>query len=176
MENKVITSIQFKRGTKENLEAILVGEKKPLKGEPIWELDTNRIKIGDGVSNYASLPYLAGGSSDVDYIVCPGYYDSELDIFWKETAKINPYPRMINKLYKDLGGGNLYYLGQDNHYATVFTIANPSTYGLVKLYNELGDNTDGSLTQKLASQELNKKCEISKIDLDDESITFKANL
>lgn len=55
---KVINTIQFKRGTKEALTRVLVGENKLLKGEPVWELDSNKIKVGDNVHDYADLPYI----------------------------------------------------------------------------------------------------------------------
>ena len=43
----VINKIQFKRGVKATLEAKLVGVNKPAAGEPIFETDTNKLKIGD---------------------------------------------------------------------------------------------------------------------------------
>lgn len=60
----IIQQIQFKRGTKENLEAVLKNSNKPAAGEPIWEYDTNKMKIGDGINNYADLPYISGGSDN----------------------------------------------------------------------------------------------------------------
>ena len=55
-----IKTIQFKRGNKDRLEEVLVGSKRPLQGEPIYELDTNKFKIGDGKKDYKDLPYLGG--------------------------------------------------------------------------------------------------------------------
>lgn len=60
-KNKKIESLQLKRGTHEKLESLLIGDKKPLYGEPIWETDTNRLKIGDGEKDYKDLPYLDKG-------------------------------------------------------------------------------------------------------------------
>ena len=37
-------------------------------GQPFYELDSHKLKIGDGSSNYSDLPYVAGGSSEVS---CP---------------------------------------------------------------------------------------------------------
>lgn len=69
MADTVVKSIQFKRGKKEALERVLVGANRPLKGEPILEYgegeDLNKppkLKIGDGKSNYADLPYFGAGS------------------------------------------------------------------------------------------------------------------
>lgn len=60
--------VQFKRGTKVNLELVLRDANKPLVGEPIWETDTNKMKVGDGINNYADLPYIGGGESQQQII------------------------------------------------------------------------------------------------------------
>lgn len=60
-----ITSIQVKRGTKEALTRVLVGDNKPKSGEPIYETDTYKLKIGDGINDYGNLGYIAGDGSIV---------------------------------------------------------------------------------------------------------------
>ena len=59
-----IKTIQFKRGLKTSLEAKLTTEVLgiPLAGEPIFETDTGKLKIGDGINSYVDLPYISGGS------------------------------------------------------------------------------------------------------------------
>lgn len=52
-----ISSIQFKRGSKTTLINKLKGDNKPKAGEPIFETDTNRLKIGDGIHDYEDLTY-----------------------------------------------------------------------------------------------------------------------
>ena len=49
-----MTEIQLKRGTALNLSAV-----NPVlaAGEPCWESDTNKFKIGDGTTAWADLPY-----------------------------------------------------------------------------------------------------------------------
>lgn len=61
-----IKTIQFKRGLKASLEAKLTvdGLGVPLAGEPIFEIDTGKLKIGDGKTAYIDLPYLQGSSVD----------------------------------------------------------------------------------------------------------------
>lgn len=54
-EVKVNAVLLFKKGTKADLEA---SSSIPRDGEPIFETDTGRLKVGDGVSAYASLPYI----------------------------------------------------------------------------------------------------------------------
>lgn len=73
----VIKTIQFKRGSKENLERRLVAGDLgvPLAGEPIFEFDKNdpttgKLKIGNGVSSYKNLPYISGsGGEDNRFII-----------------------------------------------------------------------------------------------------------
>ena len=52
-----IEVIQLKRGNKAVLEAVLCGERKPADGEPIFEIDTGKLKFGDGQHNYVDLEY-----------------------------------------------------------------------------------------------------------------------
>ena len=47
--------ILFKRGTKAEFEQI---EFTPRAGQPIFETDTKRLKVGDGVTPYDQLPYI----------------------------------------------------------------------------------------------------------------------
>jgi hypothetical protein len=72
-----IKDIQFKRGTKAALEAKLIdGELGvPKAGEPIYETDSGKIKIGDGKTSYADLNYFGNdlAQDDGDYfILCGG--------------------------------------------------------------------------------------------------------
>ena len=63
-DTKVIREIQHKRGTLADLTAVLKGANKPLSGELIWEIDTNRLKIGNGVDDYEDLAYLTSEHVD----------------------------------------------------------------------------------------------------------------
>lgn len=69
MSNDIkIRTVQFKRGLKAILEARLIPEDLgvPMVAEPIFETDTGKLKIGDGVTSYIDLPYIAGGESGSD--------------------------------------------------------------------------------------------------------------
>jgi hypothetical protein len=61
-----IKNIQFKRGKKAVLETKLVPELLgvPKDGEPIYETDTRKLKIGNGVTAYVDLPYFGGNNSN----------------------------------------------------------------------------------------------------------------
>lgn len=54
-----LKTIQLKRGTKAVLEARLTADDLgiPKKSEPIYEIDTAKLKFGDGERSYADLPY-----------------------------------------------------------------------------------------------------------------------
>lgn len=171
MAMSTIKSIQFKRGTKAALICRLVAEDKPLRGEPIWETDTNKLKIGDGVNDYADLPYITGDGSTSSDLVRIGYYDSETDIFWKEQTKVNALPRLTTSLYLDKASAFVYYL-QDNKYTELFGLANKNTYGLSKLYDSTGQNTDGSMTQKAITDSFNNIVDVSE---EDELLDIKNN-
>lgn len=150
MIDNIIKSIKFKRGTKESLERLLIDDKKPLAGEPIFETDTYKLKIGDGYTDYKDLPY-------IDYsgdIVLEGYYDKENDVFWKEELHINPYPRYIDKIYRDLKSSLYYYL-RNNIYTLMIEVASSTTYGVSKLYETTGQNIDGGISQKGLTDALN---------------------
>jgi hypothetical protein len=54
--------IQLRRGKKAFWES-----ENPIlhEGEPGYERDTRKLKIGDGVTPWLDLPYAAGGASDI---------------------------------------------------------------------------------------------------------------
>jgi len=146
-------TIQFKRGTKEKLEQRLVpGDLGvPAKGEPIWETDTNKLKIGDGITSYINLDYF-GGDVD-DHLVLEGYYSLEDDKFYDkplDDPDKQRLPEWSSKLYKDLDTGNSYYyksLTVGKH----FKVLNIN----VNLYNSSGQNVDGAMTQKAVTDAIN---------------------
>lgn len=152
--SNTIKSIQFKRGTKTALISNLKGDNKPLRGEPIWETDTNKLKIGDGEKDYEDLPYVAGDGSSSSDLVLFGYYDKDLDVFWKEEAKINVLPRFVTSLYIDKLSKLIYNL-VDNVYTLLINVADKNTYGLSRLYDSFGQNEDGSINQKILTDGLN---------------------
>lgn len=65
---EIIQKLQFKRGTKAILEARLTpsGLGVLLSGEPAYETDTQKMKIGDGTHKYADLPYVGAGAGGLD--------------------------------------------------------------------------------------------------------------
>ena len=145
-----INSIQLRRGTQNALETVLISDRKPLAGEPIWESDTNRLKIGNGVNNYIDLPYVSGsgGSSGV-YVGY--YYNGE---FYEDDQHTIIIGHTRQAIYLDLGDTGTYFWSSTNKFQLTTPTATSSTAGVSKLYNTLGQNTDGGCTQKVVSDEI----------------------
>lgn len=116
-------TIQFKRGKKEALEKILVGDNRPKNGEPILELSDNptkppRLKIGDGNLDYKNLPYFNEAGSVESSIVFGNHYefpsvgqenvlyvakDEKKNFIWDESSL--RYVALVAEVNKIDGGG-----------------------------------------------------------------------
>lgn len=77
-----IEVIQLKRGNKATLETVLRGERKPADGEPIFEIDTGKLKFGDGQRDYVDLEYF--GADDIEIT---GSLDGQILIYNKSLDK-----------------------------------------------------------------------------------------
>ena len=53
-----MTTIKFRRDTSANWTSV---NPIPAQGEPCYETDTGKLKIGNGSDNYIALPYVSGG-------------------------------------------------------------------------------------------------------------------
>jgi hypothetical protein len=53
-------AVQHRRGT---LAALTAANEIPFAGQIYFESDTNKLKVGDGVTAYNSLPYIVGGAA-----------------------------------------------------------------------------------------------------------------
>jgi len=139
----IIESIQFKRGTKAKLEERLrAGDLGvPLRGEPIWETDTNKLKIGNGTDAYIDLEYFSGNT--IDNLVLEGYYDTTDGCFYDlppEYIDRHKLTEWTDRLYRDLTTNKVYYFKSIGRFTEL--------YSPVKLYSTSGQNTDGAMTQK----------------------------
>lgn len=129
----------------------------PAKGEVCLVNTSNsglRALVGDGQKTYNQLDY-------VDYIFFKGYFDGK--VFWKEEEFVNELEKNINKIYIALNSNNDLYIYNGENYEKLYNLpyANSKTSGVVKLYDEVGNNTDGSMTQRAITEELEKKVETS---------------
>lgn len=141
----------------------------PLKGE-ILLVDTDpndptqlRSKIGDGNKTFSQLPYSDQFIRDsVSGIVVHGYYYNG-QFYTDEDHKINIVPYSY-KIYIDIVSKNIYgYFDEDHAYSQLGEIATATsqTPGVMKLYSDTGNHTDGTMTQASITAELGKKTEVS---------------
>jgi hypothetical protein len=139
MAEKTLNSrIQLKHDTEANLRK--AENFIPKMGEAIlYDADDNyscvRIKIGNGVTLINDLPFA------VDY---------------NETIADIKIEGTVLSYTKGNGATNSYDI-QDTTYAQ----ATAEILGLVKLYGTTGQNTDGTMTQKAITDELNKKVSLN---------------
>lgn len=80
-----IEVIQLKRGNKEVLETVLRDERKPADGEPIFEIDTGKLKFGDGQHNYDELEYFKAKDIEIAESL-----DGQILIYNESSGKWEP--------------------------------------------------------------------------------------
>jgi hypothetical protein len=148
----------------------------PANGE-ICLVDTARHGLravcGDGVSTFGQLEYI--GESFIQ-----AYYDNNTKNFYSDKTLTKEITKKENIIYLDIDTTYLYFWTGEAYkrMEAYFPLATESEFGMVKLYNDIGDNTDGTMTQKSISKELKElddeldtKFEIS-IKENDELIIF----
>jgi len=172
---KLESTIRLRRDNDYNFETIK-NTFIPMSGEVIL-VDTAttglRAKVGDGVSTFAELEYV---DEDIRNAVQQGWYRG--GIFYKDATLNTPFPQMINKIYIDKPHSKIYYFDGISYIPIVggnegTIINNASQYeaGIVKLYNTVGYNTDGTMTQKSITDELDLRYKAN-IDEDEELLVF----
>lgn len=143
----------------------------PQKGE-ICLVDTAREGLkavcGDGETPFGQLEY-------INEFIVKGYYHE--DNFYKDRnyeLQLTPSPL---KLYIDLSDNGLYH-HDGNEYIAIgggaggkIPSATATVPGIMKLYNTVGQNEDGTMTQKAITDELDDKVEVS-VNLDEELLIF----
>lgn len=144
----------------------------PARGE-VCLVDTPRnglrSKIGDGISTFANLPYT--DENTARNIIVRGYFSN--DQFYSDAALTLPIEASVNKIYLDTTKNVMYSYDGIGYVAITQTIsaASSQTAGIMKLYNTLGENIDGTMTQKAISDELDDKVEIDS-NVVNETLTF----
>lgn len=166
MEKTLKTIIQLRRDNDYNYEKV---KDIVLRNGEIWLVDTSRdglrAKVGDGVHTYAQLDF-----EDTHY-VRRGYYNQDGDkLFYYENTYENVMEASTESIYIDASRSRIYYY--NGGYVSIddtLPTASAEVAGILKLYNETGNNTDGAMTQKATTEELKKKVEAS-VDADNEML------
>jgi hypothetical protein len=142
----------------------------PANGE-ICLVDTARSGLravcGDGKTPFAQLEY-------ADNVYFKGYFKN--DTFYFDELFTLPMAVNTKVLYIDLLTNRLYFHTgvkyQEIERGEIATAtATDTTPGIMKLYSTTGQNTDGTMTQKAITDELNEKVEIA-LNIEEELIIF----
>ena len=117
----------------------------PLNGE-ICLVDTQkdglRAKCGDGKTVWKDLEYID------DYVVKGYFYN---DKFYKDQLYTKSIEGATQKIYIDLGSCTIYFYEGGSFIPTsgeAYGQATPEKSGIMKLYQTIGDNADGTMSQK----------------------------
>ena len=162
------TTFQLRRG---KLAEWVLKNPIPADGEPCFADDVNILKIGNGTDSWNNLQAI--NSSDTQNIISRGYYfEGEFYVDEQHKEKCVGYSY---KLYIDKNSNIIYSYDDEKkqYYSSSCPIASDSQAGISKLYNTLGNNTDGSISQDCVTDEIGKKFDIN-VD-EDETIIFTNN-
>lgn len=142
----------------------------PANGE-ICLVDTARYGLravcGDGVSTFGQLEYIGESFQQ-------GYWDYITEKFYKDknlTQEI--VDKRENVLYLDIDSSQLYYYTGSEFKLIELNLptASETVLGVLKLYDSIGDNIDGTMTQRAITEELDTKVELS-LKEDEELVIF----
>lgn len=164
------TIIQLRRDNDYNFEKVK-NTFIPANGEVVLvdtARDGLRAKVGDGFSTWAQLPYT---DADLRNAVLHGYLFNNQ--FYYEAAHQTIITGMINKIYIDDATRKIYFF-DGSQYVNIqesLVTATAQTPGVLKLYGETGQNTDGTMTQKAITDELDLRYKAN-IDSDNELLVF----
>lgn len=170
MKKVIEATIRLRRDNDYNYEAIK-DKFVPANGEVVL-VDTARnglrAKVGDGYSTYAELQFT---DADLRNAVLQGYYDK--GVFYSDSIKQTPMANMVNKIYIDIPRRKIYYFNGTEFIPAEahLTTANAETAGVMKLYSTTGQNTDGTMTQKSITDQLNQRIKTD-IDAENELLIF----
>ena len=132
----------------------------PMKGEPVL-VDTEqyglRFKIGDGVTTYGALDY----ADDNNNVVLLGYYLNSK--FYTDSTYTVELEKSESKLYIDKNARAVYIWNGEN-YIPLSPEATETVAGMMKLYQTSGNNTDGTMSQKVITEGVNA----IKLELDEQ--------
>lgn len=132
-----------------------------------------RAKVGDGINVWKNLAYSDEFLiNQINNVVEKGYlHEGE---FYIDSSYTTLLDKSVSKIYINRENNKIYHF--DGIEYTLLEgnlpIASNATAGIMKLYDTIGDNIDGSVTQRLFTEEIEKKFEVN-VQSADELIIFK---
>lgn len=127
--------------------------------------DGLRVVCGDGKTKFESLEY-------VDNFIVKGFFVD--DAFYEDKSGTTPIAGAVHKLYIDMATQQMFVFDGEKYVSAggkQIANANSEIPGIMKLYDTLGQNTDGTITQRLFTDEINQKIEMDVVP-EDEMLIF----
>ena len=134
-------------------------------GEPGFVIDKNALKIGDGITAWKDLEYVNdknGGIFNADSHLNFPATGSPNIIYKAELEKIIYQWNSPTQVYETLNEISI----EDS-----VPPASSDLPGILKVYDSIGSNVDGAMTQKAITDELNTKVELT-LKEDEELVVF----
>lgn len=135
-----------------------------------------RTKVGDGISTFAQLPYADETIlQNINSLIVRGYFYQ--GNFYSDAAHTTLLGGMMGRIYIDAVSSKLYTYNGVSYEAQNSRLPNATAEiaGAVKLYDVKGNNVDGTITQRLFTEEINEKFEMDVIK-DEEMIIFDTDI
>jgi hypothetical protein len=135
-----------------------------------------RVKIGDGESAFVDLPYIDDYVlKSIDSVIIKGYLYQEN--FYADASHEVLLEGIVGRIYIDAVSSKLYTYTGVKYEAQKTSLPNATAEiaGVMKLYDTVGTNTDGTMTQKAITEELDEKVEML-VDKADEMLIFDTDL
>ena len=135
-----------------------------------------RAKIGDGIKTFAQLPYADEAIlQNINGLIVKGYFYRGK--FYTSSSHTDLIPDVIGRIYIDATSSKLYTYNGVNYETSNGSLPNATAEiaGAVKLYDQLGQNVDGTMTQRAITNELNEKFEMDVVE-EEEMIVFDVDI
>lgn len=135
-----------------------------------------RTKVGDGISTFAQLPYADETIlQNINSLIVKGYFYQGQ--FYSDANHTELIEGEVGRIYIDAISSKLYTYNGINYETQNGSLPNATAEiaGAVKLYDQVGQNIDGTMTQRAITNELNEKFEMDVIE-EEEMVIFDVDI
>lgn len=151
MARTIITTIKLRKDTEANYQ--LVGNSfVPANGEVCF-VDTEiyglRVKVGNGVDNFNTLPY----QDQENNVVLNGYALNGK--FYADSTYTVELEKSVNHIYLDRNSNGSVFVWTGTEFRAIAPEATENVAGIMKLYQNARRSTEGTMSQKTITEGVN---------------------
>ena len=135
-----------------------------------------KVKVGNGLNTFAQLPYTDETIlQNINSLIVKGYFYQEK--FYADAGHTELLGDVVGRIYIDAVSSKLYTYNGINYEVPNSSLLNATAEiaGIMKLYDVKGKNIDGTITQRLFTEEINEKFEMDVIE-EEEMIVFDTDI